>query len=79
MNLGDVLSAHFRLKAVLIRVKLGLVVAVIYLLVALFCLFTRIAFGLYILVAVNAPQWLWVIWIVHIPAMFLVEQIEKSR
>jgi hypothetical protein len=78
MMLGDILAEHFRLKAVHIRMKLGLAVLCCWLLNALFVLAARIIFGVYILYAVNAPKWIWLIWILGVPSGFLVEQIDQK-
>ena len=76
MLLGDILAENFRLKAVKIRLKLGLTVLVVWTINALFVLFTRVIFGVWILRKLNAPKWMWTIWILSVPCGFLVEQID---
>ena len=78
MRLGDVLAEHFRLKAIYIRLKFGLAVTIIWLLNSLFLLSARVIFGVWILRTLNAPKWLWIIWIGSVPCSFLVEQVETK-
>ena len=77
-RLGDVLAEMFRLKAVLIRLKLGLYVAVVWAIIAMVCLVGRIAVTYYLLKFINAPMWLWLTFWLLIPLGLIVDQIEQK-
>lgn len=78
MKLGDILAEHFRLKAQLIRLRWGTAVILLWASLAIFILVSRVVFGIWILKSLNAPKWMWAIWILAVPAALLIEQIEKK-
>jgi hypothetical protein len=80
MTLGDILAENFRLKAVGIRLNMGLAALCVWLLNAAFALFARIYFGVWILKKLNAPTFVWWLWGLSIPCGLIGEQIEtKSK